>query len=437
MDTVGGSGSESSDRAGDAGRIHVSLSRRSLIVLAMIALAPWLFVGLAEIRQPAFLWSAEVGPATGRASAPRPAGGPASLHSRPGPWGDLEYIPITIAPPAEYMQELSPDMMGNPWHFPGMTVDQVKSFLDQLDLTAEQRSRLAARVATDPKTGGCVITPEADVVQALSPDARKWLYWLLGGSPLNLDQANAFRIPCGDYESRLSGLMLPPSVTNLVRHLSYGDDRYKFFADLPLVLPLVPDPQDRVRLVRTLCEQSTMLIRLRVNEDSNIAALVEYWGRGGRTNEVTPLLESLARVPGGESVSVVGLLTGFPRGRMYTYMRPTMDEAVVAHDCHWTSLNFFNDRPDDRFLDKQIVRKVVATEYHPIFANPALGDLVLLVDRQRTVVHSAVYIADDIVLTKNGSRYSAPWMFARIDDVKAFYRCHEPVTVEYARRNDL
>ena len=422
-------------RGAAAGGIHLTMSRRSLVALALIALTPWLLVGVAEFRHPQVSWSAS-GPAASGA-APNSADGHTPTRGRPGPWGDLEYVPITIAPPAEFIQELSPDVQGNPWHFPGASVEQIKACLDQLDLTGDQRSRLAARVAADPKTGGCVITPEPDVVRTLSPEARKWLYWMLARYPVNLDQMNAFRIPRGQYEGRLSRLMLPPPVTNLIRQLTYHGDHFEFFADLPLVLPLVPDPQDRVRLVRTLCEQSTMLIRLHVDEHSDIEALEEFWGRGGRGSEVAPLLESLARIPGGQMVNIVSLMPGFARRRLYTYQRPSMDPAVVNQDCNWTALNFFNDQPDDRFMDKQVVRQTVETDYYPIFGNLLLGDLVVLVTAQGSVIHSAVYIADDIVLTKNGSRYTAPWMFARLDDVKDFYAADQTITVRYARRKGL
>jgi hypothetical protein len=109
----------------------------------------------------------------------------------------------------------------------------------------------------------------------------------------------------------------------------------------------------------------------------------------------------------------------------------------VAYDCHWTSLNFFSDQPDDRFLDKGIVKETLKSDYYPIYGNPLLGDLVLLVSESNQIIHTAVYVADNFVFTKNGSRYATPWIFMRVDDVKAFYSQGGAVTVSYVRRKDF
>jgi hypothetical protein len=51
--------------------------------------------------------------------------------------------------------------------------------------------------------------------------------------------------------------------------------------------------------------------------------------------------------------------------------------------------------------------------------------------------HSAVYIADDILFTKNGPNPSNPWMFARLQEVTDYYPQGEPVSVAYYRRKDI
>jgi hypothetical protein len=37
------------------------------------------------------------------------------------------------------------------------------------------------------------------------------------------------------------------------------------------------------------------------------------------------------------------------------------------------------------------------------------------------IKHSAVYLADDLVFTKNGQNYTMPWMIMRISDLHAMY----------------
>jgi len=70
-------------RPGGRQSTHLVLSRRALLVLAALIAAPWLLAALVLLR------CAPRGP--GRATAPSAAIG------KPGPWGDLESVRITIA----------------------------------------------------------------------------------------------------------------------------------------------------------------------------------------------------------------------------------------------------------------------------------------------------------------------------------------------------
>jgi len=411
--------------------LQVALSRRWLPVILVLVLAPWALIAWMMV------WPSQGKPAEGPVAVPPVANGQVPIKGKPGPWGNVEYVPITIAPPPEFLQELSPGTINNPWHFPGDTAEQVKTYFQGLPLTDEQRSRLVARLVAVPEIKGCVLTPEPEVVRTLSPEVRGRLYRTLAGSDLNTDQVNAFRVPRVEFQQRLAALSGLKLDMNLFRDLFYEKGEYKFFADLPLILPQIPQTDDRVLLVQTLTEQTTFLARLRVKENSNIDDLENYWGRGGRSKDIGPLLQSLARIRGGQTIDVIHLLPSFARRRIYSFPRPTTAANAVAYDCHWTSLNFFSDQPDDRFLDKKFVKETLKADYYPIYGNPLLGDLVLLVSGQNAIIHTAVYVADNFVFTKNGSRYTSPWIFMRIEDVKAYYPEEETVTVTYARRKDL
>jgi hypothetical protein len=427
------SGAGPSGKTAAGGGLRVMLSHRWLPVILLLVLAPW------ALTVWMMVWQSQDKPAEG----PGPAAvTPATseqmpIKGKPGPWGNVEYVPITIAPPPEFLQELSPTAINNKWHFPGNAVEQVKAYFQSLALTDEQRSRLLARLVAAPEINGYVLTPEPEVVRTLSPEVRGRLYRTLAGSDLNTDQVNAFRVPRVEFQQRLAALSGLKLDMNLFRDLFYEKGEYKFFADLPLILPQIPQTDDRVLLVQTLTEQTTFLARLRVKENSNIDDLENYWGRGGRSKDIGPLLQSLARIRGGQTIDVIHLLPSFARRRIYSFPRPTTAANAVAYDCHWTSLNFFSDQPDDRFLDKKFVKETLKNDYYPIYGNPLLGDLVLLVSGSNSIIHTAVYVADNFVFTKNGSRYTSPWIFMRVEDVKAYYPEEETVTVSYARRKDL
>jgi hypothetical protein len=61
------------------------------------------------------------------------------------------------------------------------------------------------------------------------------------------------------------------------------------------------------------------------------------------------------------------------------------------------------------------------------------GDILLLLNSRNEVKHSAVYLADDLVFTKNGNNYRQPWMIMHIPDLLATYPATPPMQVVYMR----
>jgi hypothetical protein len=61
---------------------------------------------------------------------------------------------------------------------------------------------------------------------------------------------------------------------------------------------------------------------------------------------------------------------------------------------------------------------------------------VFLINQQGEVVHSAVYIADDLVFTKNGINFAQPWILMRIPNMRAVFSYVEEPRIVYYRRKD-
>jgi len=49
------------------------------------------------------------------------------------------------------------------------------------------------------------------------------------------------------------------------------------------------------------------------------------------------------------------------------------------------------------------------------------GDLIMLMDERRQLVHLGVYVADDVVLTKNGVEDLQPWVLMKFPEMRALY----------------
>jgi len=339
-----------------------------------------------------------------------------------GPWGPLEIIPIRISPPMEFVwQAESGPPRGVIWNFPKTSLTRLNDKLIELGLSDSVQAAIRSMAKLDPTIDGYTVHPNREFVLGLDPEDRAKLYVLLHHFSENSDQIEAFRFGGASAEEWLGDSPILPETRQLVTPLIYRHGAFLFFSDLRSVEPLLPSAEERTALIETLSCESTMLLRLQVSEDSDIEALVNYWGRGGREKDVRPILESLSRIGGRQGLDITQLLPPFARQRIYTYPKTQNYNQAIKRDCFWTALNFFSEQPDDRFGDAEGTFKTFKQDYYRIFGNPQFGDVILYADDNRGVIHAAVYIAADIVFTKNGTTAARPWMFVRLKDMKDFY----------------
>jgi hypothetical protein len=201
------------------------------------------------------------------------------------------------------------------------------------------------------------------------------------------------------------------------------------------LLNKIPTLVRRVALTSALSRQSAVLARLMVRPDTDIDKIASYWSNvpNVRFTDLRPLLESLKQLPEGGTISLLYLLPKFARDRLYTFPLPPQPGEPTM-DCHWTTFNFSNETPDNRFNDPDYAVRYIQKNYYPIAAPSLYGDILLLMNDKNEVKHSAVYLADNIVYTKNGNNFRQPWMLMRIPDLLATYPNTPPMRPIYMRR---
>jgi len=407
-----------------------------LVILTVLMVGTWL-VGGAFLLQHGLPWSAGSGAA---ANVPAAEEKPAyrSPEIAQGPWGQLEIVPITITPPLELVPEYAPFTSHKvQWHFSGTSSSRLATLLTEIGLPESLRTTLLSLAKLNPAVNGFTIQPNRELVLGLSPENRSKLYVAINTFMENADQVKAFRFRGDSPEEWFKHSTISAETKKLVLPLIYRYGSFLFFADLRSIEESLPSPEERLALLKTLSREATYLVRIRVTRQSDIEAMVNYWGRNGRAKEVRPLLEALASVEGGESGSIRALLPPFARQRLLTYPDPAEKGPAVNHDCHWSSLNFFSDEPDERFCDEAEIARTLDREYYRVYGNYQLGDLVLFFCDDSRFMHSAVFIADDILFTKNGNLSSRPWMLMKLEDMKTFYPTLKPVEVRFYRRKDI
>lgn len=395
-------------------------------LLAVLILAPWLYIFLSR------------GGSHPSSEAPdKPNAILTTFPSAPGesagPWGRVKTLDIVVSPALEHVSaSTSPD--GNiDWHFPG-SAGEVAQVLLALGLQESTRKEILGLAKPDEATGGVKVTPTDELIWNLTPLERGNLYHALALHPNNIAQANAFRFR-GTLEEWFAGSGIAGETLTFVEKLHYRHRQSVFLADVAAIARRV-SPREQARFLKAAAGERTLIMKLRVGPEDNIDELMEYWSRGRRSKDVRPILESLAKVSGGDTIDVAHLLPGFARLRLYTYPTPATVAASNWH-CHWTAMNFFSTTPDDRFADVNAVVEELKVNYYPIYRNPALGDIVIFLDQAGELFHSAVYIADDVVFTKNGSSFSRPWIYMRMDQMTEYYPQLSKVQVSLYRRKDL
>lgn len=409
----------------------------SLLVLVALLAASLIQLSLlrSELRQSTHTDRADA-PAS---RMPPPAAGAAPLKAHEGPWGKLLRVPIVIAPPVEFIEELSSRAeLSQPseWHFPRITAADLPAFLGRMGFSPETAKAVLDRAQPDPEAGGLRVIPDDDLVTRMTPDLRAKLYRYLMPNDVNLDQVNALRYCAAEVSEWLGPGGFSATVLDRIRSLSFRNGQFLFLCDRNLALRAAAGEKERARLLQALYRQSTFILRLRLDSTSNLDEIIEYWGSRGRKKDIRPLLESIAKAEGGGTIDVVHLLAPFARRRIFTYPGTADDNLTRSHDCHWTSLNFFAETPDDRFLETRLVTAEIQNNYYQVFANPRYGDLVLFSDAAGNVYHSAVYIADDILFTKNGAKPSRPWLFMDIQQLRDYYPRPGETEVRFFRRKE-
>ena len=352
------------------------------------------------------------------------------------PWGQLTVRDIDLEQPDEYVAYEIDTNCVEKWTFEGMNPEAARTAMRSSSLTAEQIETALSPATMVCENSNTVITPSKDLVLSLAPGARGKLYSILGRSGANVLMHFPCCFPGDSFESRVDKTKISSATLTLIRTMLYPRGDAQCFSDLATLLPLIPDKSERFQALKVLSHRSAVLLGLRIWPDSDVDKLVHYWvAPGVREVDVRSLLESLKREPNGGAASILYLLPPFARARLYTFPLAAQPEDP-ALDCHWTTMNFFNATPDNRFSDPKYTVAYLLSHYYKIAKPSAYGDLIFLLNKDGNAVHSAVFLADDIVFTKNGNNTAQPWMLMHLIDLLADFTTDSAPQVVVYRNKD-
>lgn len=348
---------------------------------------------------------------------------------RPGPWGELEYLRVNLELPEEFVDGEEQAIRPTRWFFAETTREQMRTLIAGWPVTETQRAELANESGWVDDGGGVLMTPSSELILGLSPEARAAIYSWLARSKRNDYHAAPFVFRHGGLEEWLQDSGLSAATLALVKRVVYERGTALCVSDLPELSRHISDRAELLRLIKTLSRSATLIMKLRVQPDSDTRALTDYWAQGWHVKDIGPLLDSLTKVTNGITIDVVHLLPPFARKRMNSYPTP-LAAGEKPPDCYWSAFNFFNDPPGDRYFDDNIWRRELQDKYQ-LVEQPTFGDLVFLTRPDGVPIHCAVFVADDVVFTKNGLNLRQPWKLMKLEDMLARYPENYPLRVAY------
>jgi len=398
-------------------------SRRDLLAKTGSLAAGSLVAGAVS---PSGVAAQEVSPEAGGASGVTPGTLQTTgvlYNADPGPWGAIQYYFFYLEAP-QFLIEAFP--LPNPrtrWAVPSANEAEFRALLNETFMSAEARAALLDPANIGVADGLYAVFPPAFVITSLDPSARAGLYQYLAQFEMNPEIRDPIRIFSGSVDEWADGTGMRPDLIELMKEMCYTRNGLLNFADIPFLISQAKTQEEARAIQRHSSRVRTMVIRLDLKNLGPMEPMIEYWttGLGLRRKQIEPIIESGKMTPGVAGLDFVHLLPPLARKLLYTYPDLSMAIEGKLPDCHWTALNFFNYNPETIYLEELFAASGLLTDFDTVDEPYKFGDLLVFVTPEMNALHSCVYLAADIVYTKNGRSLFAPWIALHLDDVKKLY----------------
>ena len=340
---------------------------------------------------------------------------------KPGPWGDLEVRTVYLEAQDTLLAAVAKPNSVTRWVFEQTTETAVRGVLLRCEVPAGVTDRLldpARRVAT-----GNVISlyPSVDDLVALSPASRSALYAELAKSSANEYQRDPVYILGGDLTDWLMDAGLSEEQKDLFRKLVWKRGEALVFSDIQALLTLAKTSAEVLSTFRAVTRVRCLIVELQLPLKGDRNQFIEYWSAGQTDAPRLTFVNAITKRRAQQTVDITHFLPSLMRQRAYTFPEIELGLKGRFPDCHWTSLNFFNITPKEYYLDTRLAAAQLVENYTTVEMPYKYGDVLCFLDGGEGL-HTCVYIADDIVLTKNGDGILAPWALMQIKDVDSIYR---------------
>lgn len=359
------------------------------------------------------------------ANPPADLNKPAPFYVKQGPWGKLQYFYIYIEAPESVVNELPMPNTLPRWSFLASDAARLPALFKEAGLPKSFSAALLdpARQVTDADK--LHLFPPLEMLEAMTPAMREVIYPELAKVSENEYHASPVLITTDTVEEWYRSSKLPPELLPRIRQMAYKRGKCNAFSDVPAILNHAKSDSEARLIFKIFTRSRALMVKLELTKgDADINGILNYWttGLGLRRKDVEPIIQSIVETDGADRLDLVHILPALARKLLYTYPGAELSRQGILPDCHWTSLNFFNYSPHEYLLDGRLATSSVLENFRQVSPPYQYGDILFFLDTAKgDAFHSCVYLAADIVFTKNGRNALSPWTLMKLDEVEKIY----------------
>lgn len=349
-----------------------------------------------------------------------PTSGPFS--TRQGPWGKIQCYHFYLEAPDSIVERTPTPDTQTRWRIPEEALPEFEKLISETELPNTLVSALFNPRDIIRRNGTANLFPSKELVEALATQDRQKVYEALARFPNNEFYEYPIFFLGGDVELWAKGSGLREELVAALSKLSYPRGNTLAFSDIPVLIGMAESNAEAQLIKKKLTRTRTLIARLELNDKTELAPLLDYWSTGLnlRRKELEPLFQATASSGVGH-LDLLHVLPALPRKLVYTFPGDDFTTHIRLPDCHWTTLNFFNFTAQDYYLDSFFAASAVNENFQKIEEPYRFGDVLMFLNARGNAFHSCIYVADDLVYTKNGANPLVPWVLLELKDVQRMY----------------
>ena len=283
------------------------------------------------IPSPNFMIAAAAAPVKSQATA-----GTSGYLSSPGPWGTIVGDYIYLEAPASLIENFALPSTQPRWTFPIAFKPKLDAFFTEAGLTPEQIAPLMLPAAQVLEGELLHILPSVPFVEQLTAKTRAHIYSELGKLPANEYCMDPVLITGTSVQEWYRTSKLRKELIDKIEQLSYMRGETIAFSDIPVLLNYAQADSEARAIFKACTRTRALMVRLKVDADSNIQDLVSYWSFGVsvRRKDIEPLIRSIADSGTLHDLGLSHILPAQPRKLLYSYPGLDMAKNSLLPDCH-------------------------------------------------------------------------------------------------------